>query len=662
MTADTISRLAKGPEPRVKRMICRINNPAYVALENDAWRHDNSNSKNENEKISEMVEKKTRWWFIRDGKRKRTPKTSPVVPIPTEPTSKIVLKGHSKEPQQRLVDERVLDPSEVIQKGTDLLKQSLESYLKKNEEVAAQKDQSTSVPTESVKETEPEGVGQDNSSEADDESTETETKLDLTTLGRGKAQLKKKGPDEEYSTYIPSVEETQRMRIKRKVVQTAVIPRNVRAIKGGATLPKDQGGKKEKHVETSKVLEVEKDPKVEIPKEPEVQSVEIPEVGIQQKADEDVEITRVRASTPPPPPPPENLDIPESSQPKKTVLPDMFEGFPNVSGEYKGDLVIGDDFDMFNNAAVKALEKKVSELEKEKAKAEAKRDVLKKQVEELMKTNDEIKTVMIKKEKKIKKLKDGVHDNTQLFELLSAENVEMEEKMKKLQEVNQTLNGLLSDLHEATSNNMKAMKLEMEAMKANKVMKDEQLTMLYTVMEHHLGIDVHSVFNSIEINKAEERRVERERRLAEEATQRKKSVIVETQEAGGSSSQADIEMVDVEDVQAQGFVLVGESSSSLNYNDIIRRVLVEQRRRKAKEPENLLLKWKEGEMVVEEEEKEDEGIDFWMDEIDNYDPANDKDDDDDQGTSGLLIVNPSIQQKIEDFLNNEINEQEKDHQ
>ncbi|MFS7978559.1 hypothetical protein Hanom_Chr10g00916881 [Helianthus anomalus] len=47
MTTDTISRLAKGPEPRVKRMIFRIYNPAYVAPENDAWRHDNSNSENE---------------------------------------------------------------------------------------------------------------------------------------------------------------------------------------------------------------------------------------------------------------------------------------------------------------------------------------------------------------------------------------------------------------------------------------------------------------------------------------------------------------------------------------------------------------------------------------------------------------------------------------
>ncbi|KAJ0783633.1 hypothetical protein HanLR1_Chr01g0022611 [Helianthus annuus] len=209
----------------------------------------------------------------------------------------------------------------------------------------------------------------------------------------------------------------------------------------------------------------------------------------------------------------------------------MFEGFPNIRGELKDDFILGDEFDMFNNAAVKTLEKKVSKLEKEKSKAEAERDVLKKQVEELTKTNEEIKTVMIKQEKKLKKL-------------------------IKLQEVNQMLNGLISDIHEATSNDMKAMKLEMEAMKADKVMKDEQLNMLYTVMESHLNIDVHAVFNNIEVKRAEERRVERERRLAEEATQRRKSVIVETQEAGGSSSQADVEMVDAEE-EPKGSVLVG---------------------------------------------------------------------------------------------------------
>ncbi|MFS7997568.1 hypothetical protein Hanom_Chr12g01143281 [Helianthus anomalus] len=51
---------------------------------------------------------------------------------------------------------------------------------------------------------------------------------------------------------------------------------------------------------------------------------------------------------------------------------------------------------------------------------------------------------------------------------------------------------------------------------------------------------------------------------------------------------------------------------------------------------------------------------FWLNEIDNYDSVNDKDDDEDQGSSGLLIVNPSIQQRIEDFMNDEINEQEED--
>ncbi|KAF5766635.1 hypothetical protein HanRHA438_Chr15g0729851 [Helianthus annuus] len=93
MTAETISRLIKGPYPGAKGKICKIKTPAYIAPENDAWRHQNSDSDNEDVKMSEMVEKKTRWWFLRDGKRKRTPKTSPAVPIPKEPVPKIVIKG-----------------------------------------------------------------------------------------------------------------------------------------------------------------------------------------------------------------------------------------------------------------------------------------------------------------------------------------------------------------------------------------------------------------------------------------------------------------------------------------------------------------------------------------------------------------------------------------
>ncbi|KAJ0716477.1 hypothetical protein HanPI659440_Chr13g0513181 [Helianthus annuus] len=262
MTAETISRLIKGPNPGAKGMICRIKTPAYIAPKNDVWRHQNSDSNNEDEKMSEMIEKKTRWWFVRDGKRKRTPKTSPAVPIPKEPVPMIVIKGPPVEPQQRLVDETVLEPSKVIEQGAGLLKQSLEIYLKRNEEVAAQKDQGLSAQAENVKVTEPEGEVQDDSSEEDSEAAQSKSELDPTTLGRGKAQLKKmptkkqKASDEEDSTYEP--EEPKKQKGKRKVVQTGVIPRRVRAKKSGAGPQKDKGGKKEKHVEKSKVQETEK--------------------------------------------------------------------------------------------------------------------------------------------------------------------------------------------------------------------------------------------------------------------------------------------------------------------------------------------------------------------------------------------------------------------
>ncbi|MFS7966122.1 hypothetical protein Hanom_Chr09g00770171 [Helianthus anomalus] len=52
-------------------------------------------------------------------------------------------------------------------------------------------------------------------------------------------------------------------------------------------------------------------------------------------------------------------------------------------------------------------------------------------------------------------------------------------------------------------------------------------------------------------------------------------------------------MVDAE-VDSKGFVLVGESSTlSYNFDDIFRRVQVAQRKKKSKEHNVLLLRWKE---------------------------------------------------------------------
>ncbi|MFS7907125.1 hypothetical protein Hanom_Chr01g00067581 [Helianthus anomalus] len=156
--------------------------------------------------------------------------------------------------------------------------------------------------------------------------------------------------------------------------------------------------------------------------------------------------------------------------------------------------------------------------------------------------------------------------------------------------------------------------------------------MLYTVLESHLIIDVHVAFNNIEVKRAEDCRVERERRLAEEATPKKKSVIEVAQEAGGSSSQVDEEMVYAE-ANPMGFVL------------------------KSKEQKVFLLKWKDEDKEEEEIVEEEATLDDDLFEIENYPQG---DDDDDQGTSGLLIVNPNVQQRIEDFLNDEINEQKDD--
>ncbi|MFS8006741.1 hypothetical protein Hanom_Chr14g01252741 [Helianthus anomalus] len=126
---------------------------------------------------------------------------------------------------------------------------------------------------------------------------------------------------------------------------------------------------------------------------------------------------------------------------------------------------------------------------------------------------------------------------------------------------------------------------------------------------------------------------------------------------------AEVENMEVD--QDQGFVLVGDSTSlTYSFDDIIRLVRVEQRKRKAREPKVKLLRWKEEEKEVEEEEKiDDEELKDIFDDINNYDHSWDDlndDDDEDQGSTRNLIVMPLVQQSLDDFLNDEINEQEEE--
>ncbi|XP_021996253.1 eukaryotic translation initiation factor 5B-like [Helianthus annuus] len=536
----------------------------------------------------------------------------------------------SKKSPPRLLDEPLLDPAYVIQQGV-----------------------------ESAKEKDAEGVAHTDSSDADDESTDTESEIDKSKISVGKITLKKKpqkkkkkkkkkGSDEEDETYIPTPQaEKKKGVLKRKANPQGVISRRVRARKGSASVPKIQSGKSEKHVKTSKGPQADKDQNVEASEVQQVQNtaeVQSVEKNVEKKAgdDDEVVITGERVSTPPPENPTIHIpDDAEMSKPKKTTPPGLFEGFPNIHGEFKDDILPDEDYDMFHDAKIKDLSKKVSLLEKEKAKAEAEHDELKKQLEKTVEVNEEMKSVVNDHAERIDALTEDLADNAKLIDQLTTDLAEVNAEYENLRETSQTLHQMLDDLHEVSSNENKVLKLKIEALRADKAVKDEQLNMLYT------------------IQRVEERRAQWEKELAEAATQKKKDLIIETQEAGGSSSQPasnDVEMVDAEVDPLQSFVLVGEAlSRPYNLNDVIRMIKVEQRKGNVRAVDVNLLCYKEDKEVNEEEEEEkDEELERILEDIDNYPEGND--DDEDQGATGLLMVKPSVQQSLDDFLNDENNE------
>ncbi|MFS7915703.1 putative transcription factor bZIP family [Helianthus anomalus] len=597
--------------------------------------------------------------------------------------------------------------------GNETLKQTLESYFKKNEEIAAKQAQkSVTLKDETLK----------SSSDEDSEATQSESELVAETVGKGKVQLKKKpskkrkDSDEEDSPYDP--DQSKKNRKKRKAAPAGVIPRNVRARKLSAESQKEIEGKKKQD-------DVEKSHTVETPKEiPTVESKKLNE------DDDYVDITGVKFASPKP----VHQNIPESSQPKVEDFNLDFDVLGGGTGNFFDDMPEGDN-DIFNDQVVKELAQRVKALEKEKVEAEAERKKLKGKIDELIESNNNFVDALVVKENRMKKMPEAIDDNTQVVDALSSEISSLNAKVKDLQNINQTLNQLLNEMNEASSNEMKAMKLEMEAMKADKVMKDQQLQMLTAVVETHLKLNIHEAFDQVDVIRANERRQERERQMAEEANLRNKGIAEEVEivgasvsqpDMGGSSSQPDAEMVDIqeiaendeemvevedeevhepaedEEVHEPEFLMVGELVEPIIFENVLRGVQIIQRRRRAREV--LLLEYttdkfvmvgeaypvpyngKEvakltrfyelkrkgkiarGEIVDDdtdsdlfgdrEEEEEDDDQD---DKADDKDDKDDKpDDDDDQGTSGLLINNPSVQDKVNELMTNEVNEQNDD--
>ncbi|MFS7979950.1 hypothetical protein Hanom_Chr10g00933691 [Helianthus anomalus] len=82
MDNETLKRLdvyrgvEKGKEPKFRKKFVAIEKSDYQASADDKWRHDNSDSGTEIEKMQPFEPKKTRWWVKKDDKKeKKTPTT-----------------------------------------------------------------------------------------------------------------------------------------------------------------------------------------------------------------------------------------------------------------------------------------------------------------------------------------------------------------------------------------------------------------------------------------------------------------------------------------------------------------------------------------------------------------------------------------------------------
>ncbi|KAF5813111.1 hypothetical protein HanXRQr2_Chr03g0094421 [Helianthus annuus] len=312
---------------------------------------------------------------------------------------------------------------------------------------------------------------------------------------------------------------------------------------------------------------------------------------------------------------------------------------------------------MFNDGKINALTRKVSLLEKGKAEAEA----------ELKATKEKLKDV----EAENVALKNEVEELTDVVEELVEKIIEVNVQYKAMDDSNKTLTELVGDLHTSTTSENEVLKKELEALRADKEIKDEQLNMLYTVIENKLGINVQAAYDEIEIQRVEARRMEREKRIVVEAAEalknKRKGLFIDKEEIHGSTSQPEPSQADEvevnEDIEVNlDIIPVGEVKDVIHSEFAsLRRIEVERRQLKEKlNKYKVVDDDKELNEMFGDEDEDDDKVD--KDNKDDKNDKNDKDDDDQNGASGLLIAKPSGPSSIEDFLNGELNEQHEEDQ
>ncbi|KAJ0467213.1 hypothetical protein HanIR_Chr14g0682841 [Helianthus annuus] len=73
---DVYEGIEKGKEPKFRKKFAAIEKSDYQAPADDKWRHDDSDSGSETEKMKLFEPKKTRW-VMKDDKKNPTPKAAP---------------------------------------------------------------------------------------------------------------------------------------------------------------------------------------------------------------------------------------------------------------------------------------------------------------------------------------------------------------------------------------------------------------------------------------------------------------------------------------------------------------------------------------------------------------------------------------------------------
>ncbi|KAJ0547851.1 putative transcription factor BREVIS RADIX domain-containing protein [Helianthus annuus] len=536
---DVYKGVEKGKEPKFRKKFAAIEKLDYQAPADDKWRHDNSDSGTETEKMQPFEPKKTRWWVKTDDKKKkRTPKAATPKAGPKRAPKK-------KKSPPHLVDEPDDVPPENI--DVNVAGGDHEIFLDEIENIIADQDASKVAEKaggekrgkniEAMKETLVEGDVHTDSSD-----TETDivvTQLAPTTDVSGKFRMKvpskkKKNSDDEDATY-DSDAETEKLKKrkgsqKRKAQPTGEIPRRRKVRKTTTDIPEQI---------------------------PEVENVEM-EVPVQSECIPEPRSTSKKIPSP----------TPQGSS----------QGFPKVPSNLDGGPTSLDDvgyIPFFNGDKVDELAKKVGELEKAKADTDAELKVMKEKRKQVEAENVVLKNEMLAMNDQIEDVKAGNNALNEMIDELLVTNCD------------------LNDANTTMSNANEILQKEIEDLKADKENKSKQIEMLYAVIEDRLGINVHAAYDDVEIRRAEALRMEKEQQNAAEAAKDKgKGIAVEeaSEEVLESSSQREQQQPEDEAnddnalVLAQQFVLVGKAKSvSYSREDNARRIEVERRRLKAKQ-------------------------------------------------------------------------------